>query len=85
MSLSQPLPRRYIPSRPGAKMGPGRWDKGQPCLWEWTRSLTGYLRYERIMKGRRGCPLQVYAGPPAGELGSVLLGASCGERMRGRL
>lgn len=45
--------------------------------------LAGYLRYKRIMKGRRGCPLQVYAGPPAGDLGSVLSGASCGENKRG--
>lgn len=44
-----------------------------------------YLCYKGIMKGRRGCPLQVYAGPPAGDLGSVLSGASCEKRMKERL
>ena len=39
-----------------------------------------YLCYERIMKGRMGWPLQVYAGPRAGDFDSVLCGASCGKK-----
>ena len=77
MWLNQALPRRSVPS--------GEVDGGARPLRECAGCLAGYLRYKRIMKGRRGRPLQVYAGPPAGDLGSVLSGASCGERMRERL
>lgn len=68
---SQALPSKSIPSREV---------DGAPPLRERVGRVAGYLRYKRIMKGRRGCPLQVYAGPPAGDLGSVLSGASCGVR-----
>lgn len=81
----QALPRRKFLPRPGAQVGPEKWEEGQLPLWGALGSSTGYLCYKGIMKGRRGCPLQVYAGPPAGDLGNVLSGASCGERRRKRL
>lgn len=81
----QALPRRKSLPRPGPRWAQRSGRRDNYPFGEALGSSTGYLCYKGIMKGRRGCPLQVYAGPPAGDLGNVLSGASCGERMRERL